>query len=68
MFPERWLALIPSEKRGLLYAVLADDPRPAYQDDPARVYGFAFSDFDVRFTVEAGRLTVTEVVRLREQP
>ncbi len=66
VFPERWLALIPVEKRSLLNAVLAGDPRPAYQDDPARVYGFAFSGFDVRFTVEAGVLTVTEVVRLRE--
>jgi len=64
VFPEPWLAMIPQEKQETLFAVLASDPRPAYQDDPARVYGFSYAGFDVRFTVAASVLTVCEVVAL----
>ena len=65
-FPEEWLALIPQEKRAALMASLAQDPRPAYHDDPQTRYGFEFAGFDVRFRVEDGVLTVCEVVPLRE--
>jgi tRNA (adenine37-N6)-methyltransferase len=63
-FPAQWLSMIPPEKRETLLAVLSGDPRPAYQDDPERVYGFLYGGFDVRFQVEGNRLTVVEVVSL----
>lgn len=63
-FPQPWLEMIPEEKRTALLEVLEQDPRPGYQDDPARRYGFAFSGVDVRFTVEGGTLTVCEIVPL----
>ena len=46
-----------------LLGVLAEDPRPAYQHDPAREYGMAFAHVEVRFRVddEAGVLTVIRV-------
>lgn len=44
-----------------LRAVLARDPRPAYHDDPARVYELAYAGWNVRFTVAAGVLSVVEV-------
>lgn len=59
--PERWLALIPEEKRGVLKGVLAQDPRPAYQRDPSRVYGLTFAGLEVKFTVTDGVLTVCQV-------
>ncbi len=62
--PEALLAAVPEEKRAALLASLAGDPRPAYQDDPARVYGFIYAGFNVRFTVRDGALTVIEIVRL----
>ena len=43
--------------------VLAQDPRPSYQDDPDRVYGMAFGTVDVKFTVKDGKLTVVGVER-----
>ncbi len=64
VFPEELLALLPDEKRRAAIDCLADDPRPAYQNDPERVYSMAFAGFDVRFTVDALRLTVREVIRL----
>ena len=52
---------VPEAKRAALRGVLAQDPRPSYQDDPERVYGMGFAGLDVRFRVEGGRLTVVEV-------
>ena len=47
-----------------LREVLACDPRPGYQDDPDRVYGFAYGDRDVRFTVRDGVVTVCGAEKL----
>lgn len=59
--PPKWAAEIPPEKLAALTAVLAQDPRPAYQRDEARVYGFPFADVEVRFTVSGDTLTVCEI-------
>ena len=61
--PQALLELIPPEKREALLAVLAQDPRPSYQSDPGRVYGMAFADWQVRFTVEGERLVVGEIAK-----
>ena len=52
---------IPENKRDALIGVLKLDPRPRYQADPDRVYGMGFSDFEIRFQVRDGILTVLEV-------
>ncbi len=59
VFPDELLALIPLEKRQGLLDCLADDPRPSYQDD-GRVYGMRFAQFDIKFTVNGGTLTVLD--------
>ncbi len=61
-FPEALLALIPPDSRPGLLAALSRDPRPAYIDDEARVFGFYYGGFDVRFRVAAGQLSVCEVI------
>lgn len=60
-FPEELLKKIPEEKRQALMEVLRQDPRPHYQKDPRRVYGFAFDCSEVRFQVDGTRLTVVSV-------
>ena len=50
----------PDELQALL-AILRQDPRPHYHDDPQRMYGMPFSGRDVRFRVENGTLFVTLV-------
>lgn len=60
-FPDELLEKIPTEKRAGLIECLADDPRPAYKDEPSRVYGMAFADFEIKFTVENALLTVIAV-------
>ena len=59
--PRPLLARVPEERRDALTGVLAQDPRPPYQDDPDRVYGFGFAGLEVRFRVEDGVLTVVDV-------
>lgn len=59
---QRHLSLVAPEKREALLAVLAEDPRPSYQNDPERIYGFPFAGREVRFTVKENVLTVTEIV------
>ena len=52
---------VPAEKREALRGVLAQDPRPRYQDDPQRVYAMRFAGLNVRFRVGDDTLRVTEV-------
>lgn len=60
-FPAELLERLPSEKRAALLGVLQEDPRPAYQEDPDRVYGLEFGGFDIRFRVDKDMLIVVEV-------
>ena len=55
------LAVLPEDKRQALIGVLMNDPRPSYQSDPERVYGFGFAGREVRFSVRGGTLTVLSI-------
>ena len=44
-----------------LLEILAQDPRPQYQDDPERIYGLRYGDRNGRFKVEGDILTVVAV-------
>lgn len=58
------LSRLPEEKRQGLLECLADDPRPSYQDDPARIYGMAFANFEIKFRVDGGKLSVIDIMAL----
>ena len=62
IIPEEILPEIPVEKRAALSAVLADDPRPSYHDDPARIYGISYAGLNISFQVDGDTLTVTGAV------
>lgn len=59
--PPELAAKIPEDKRAAVLGVLAGDPRPSYQADPERVYGMAFADLEVKFTVDGDTLTVKSI-------
>ena len=63
VFPEELIAKVPTQYQAPLKEILTQDPRPAYQQDPDRVYGFPFADMEIRFTVREGVLTVVSVER-----
>lgn len=56
------LGRVPENKRQELLCVLGGDPRPSYQSDPDRVYGFCFADKEIKFKVSDGKLRVTDIL------
>lgn len=61
IIPESILKTIPDDLTDALKGILAEDPRPRYQNDPERVYGFAFGKYEVKFKVDGEILTVISV-------
>lgn len=59
------LAKLPADKRDGLIALLKEDPRPSYQNDPERIYGFLYAGFEVTFTVDGTLLTVRDIRKLK---
>lgn len=41
--------------------ILSSDPRPAYQNDESRIYGFEFGDYNIKFKVKDSDLTVVSI-------
>ena len=60
------LMQMPETKRQALLSVLSHDPRPSYHKDTDRIYGLNFSDFDIRFHVNEGILTVISIEKTRD--
>ena len=60
--PDELLEKLPPDRRPALLEVLSQDPRPAYQSAPDRIYGMPFANTDVRFRVEGDCLTVLEIL------
>ncbi len=52
---------LPPSKQASLLEILAQDPRPSYQNDD-RVYGFAFGDYEIKFTVNDQILRVEDII------
>ena len=59
--PSALLERLPETERPGLLAVLANDPRPRYQDDPQRLYGLTYAGCNVTFRVEGGTVVVVGV-------
>lgn len=62
-FSEGQLEKLPEHLRNGLTEALAQDPRPAYQSSPERVYIMDLAEFEVHFTVEKNVLTVQKILR-----
>ncbi len=67
-FSEKLLEKYPQEKRKAIIGVLEQDPRPAYIQNPERIYGVSFAGFDVRFRVDGDVLMVCGVEKLKGSP
>ncbi|MBR4087310.1 MAG: tRNA (N6-threonylcarbamoyladenosine(37)-N6)-methyltransferase TrmO, partial [Clostridia bacterium] len=59
--PPDLLEVLPADKRQGLLALLAQDPRPGYTDDPERIFGMAFGGYEIRFQVQQKTLKVLEI-------
>ena len=65
--PPELLQKLPEGQREALLGVLAQDPRPQYQNAPERVYGMSFGGWDVKFRVKDGMLTVLSLAETEHQ-
>ena len=65
--PPELLQKLPEGQREALLGVLAQDPRPQYQNDPERVYGMSFGGWDFKFRVKDGVLTVLSLAETEHQ-
>lgn len=63
-FPAELMSKIPENKREALTEVLANDPRPGYDEDPDKKYGLTFASFDIGFYVQNGVLHVIRTEKL----
>ena len=61
VFCKDLLSKVDISKQKSLIEILEQDPRPSYQNDPEREYGFRFADYEIFFKVEGDTLTVTGV-------
>lgn len=61
VFPNNLKEKIDNSKIDTVTAILEQDPRPAYQNDSERIYGFKFADCEIKFTVSEGILTVLDI-------
>ena len=55
------LKKIPEKHQKTIAEILAEDPRPSYQNDPDRIYGMKFAEFNIKFKVRDEVLTVLDV-------
>ena len=58
------LEKLSETKKSTLIAALESDPRPSYQNDSERIYGFEFAGFEVKFYVDDGIITVVSLEKL----
>lgn len=65
VFPEEYRSLVTEEEVEILCQLLKQDPRPAYQNEPERIYGMAYAGMEIKFRVEAGVLFVCGIERVR---
>ena len=61
VIPAEEAARMPAADLEALKAVLREDPRPAYQDDPERIYAFEFAGKNVKFRVDGQTLHVIAI-------
>lgn len=59
--PDALCSRLTDEERETVCALLAEDPRPAYVSDETRVWGMAYKNYNVRFTVVGDTLTVVAI-------
>ena len=64
-FPSEYRERIRPECIEEIERLLEGDPRPAYIDEPERVYGMKYAEYDIFFKVSDGTLTVVDIKETR---
>ena len=59
--PDELRGCMPKDKIKTVENLLAQDPRPSYHNDPNRVYGMSYAQYNIQFKVDGDRLTVLSI-------
>ena len=59
--PEHIVSELGAHKAAVLTDLLAQDPRPQYQDNPERVYGLIFAPYNIKFRAEGQKVFVLSI-------
>ncbi len=62
-YDENILNKLPEEKRAPLLDILRGDPRPSYQNDEERIYGFGYGGYEVKFKVNKNTAYLIDIVQ-----
>ncbi len=63
-FPDDLIEKIPADMRRTVFEILESDPRPSYQNDAGRIYGFEFGKCEIKFKVSDRNLTVISTEKI----
>lgn len=66
-FPADLLMQIPEDRREEIVRLLEQDPRPSYHNDPERVYGVSYAEWNVKFQVDEDVLRVVGVEKQKRK-
>lgn len=62
--PEKLCKGLDEKFKATLKEILSNDPRPSYQNDAQRVYGFKYSGYEIHFRVEDEILNVVNIEKI----
>lgn len=57
-------SMFSAEEQKTLVSILSQDPRPSYQNEPVRVYGMKFENYEIKFSVEENILSVVSAEKV----
>ncbi len=64
VMPEEIKANFTPKELEMLTSILSQDPRPSYQNEPERVYGMKFEDYEIKFSVDGEILRVVSAEKV----
>lgn len=62
--PESQIVPLSNQQRALIEQSIAQDPRPAYQNQPERIYGMTLAGVDVKFQIKAQTAYIIQIDEL----
>lgn len=62
VIPENLKTILSEKESHILCEILKQDPRPSYQDDPERIYGMRYGEWEIKFRVEGKTLFVCDIL------
>lgn len=65
-WPADLAPFLSHEQKEQIAALLRQDPRPSYQNDPTRVYGMSFDGYEIRFSVRQDEVRIHSVEKAAE--